>query len=224
MLRVLLVVLTAAAALSAPASAQLSFGIAARGGSLGLGGEAAIGYGRHLSVRGGIGILPLSYTGEAEDVRYHIRATSPLPNLVVDFHPGLADFRLSGGVLFLPEPTTFDGRFSGTVQIGGRSYTDEEVGELAGRLDHGTAAPFAMIGLGRQTNPGLGIYLDLGAAFMGEQRFTYAVTGGIAADSSHPRYAEFEADLEQERQEIEDRANRYLKIYPILSAGVRFGF
>lgn len=222
--RVLLVSAIAAAVLPTAVSAQLSFGVAARGGSLGLGGEAAIGYSRFLTVRGGIGVLPLSYTGEAEDIRYHIDATSPLSNLTLDFYPGLADFRISGGMMFFPEPTTFDARYSGTVQINGATYTDEEVGELVGELDHGSSAPFVMIGLGRQTNRGIGIFLDLGAAFMKEQRFTYEVTGGVAADPNHPRHAEFEANLEAERQQLEDEANRYLKLYPMLSAGIKFGF
>jgi hypothetical protein len=225
MLRKVLFAATAAAViLPSSVSAQLSFGVAARGGSLGLGGEAAVGFSRFVTVRAGIGVLPLGYTGEAEDVRYRIEATSPLSNFAVDFYPGLADLRISGGMLFFPEPTTFDGRYSGTVQIGNNTYTDEEVGELMGELDHGSSAPFVMIGLGRQTNRGIGIFFDLGAAFMKEQRFTYEVTGGIAADPSHPRYAEFQANLEAERQDIEDTVNEYLKFYPIVSAGIRFGF
>jgi hypothetical protein len=207
MLRHVMIAVTAAAVLlPVPAAAQVSFGVAARGGSLGLGGELAAGYGRHITVRAGIGVLPLGYTGDAEDVRYRIEATSPVSNFTVDLYPGLADLRISGGMMFFPEPTTFAGRFSGTVQIGNETYTDEEVGTLVGELDHGSSAPFVMIGLGRQTNRGLGIFLDLGAGFMKEQRFSYQVTGGIAADTSHPRYAEFQANLEAERQEIDTRS------------------
>jgi hypothetical protein len=79
-----------------------------------------------------------------------------------------------------------------------------------------------VLGLGRQTNRGLGIFLDLGAAFLEEQRIHYSVSGPIG-DPSNPGHEEFQADLAEEARRIEDRVNRYVKVYPILSAGIRYG-
>ncbi|HEX2167613.1 MAG TPA: hypothetical protein VHG09_10320 [Longimicrobiales bacterium] len=161
--------------------------------------------------------MPLSYTGDVEDVDYHIESTSPLSNIGVDFYPGFFDVRLGGGLMFINNPTTFDARYSGEITIGNDTYTDEEVGALTGELDHGSTAPYIVLGLGRQTNKGLGIFLDLGAAFLDEQRMTYTTTGTL---SGNP---DFEAALQAEAQEIEDEVNRYVKVYPILSAGIRYG-
>ena len=200
-------------------SAQsIGVGIAARAGSLGLGGEAAVNVTRFLGVRAGIGALPLSYKGDVDEINYHIQSTSPMKNIGVDFYPGFFDVRVGGGLLFISKPTTFDARYSGTVMINGQPYTDEEVGDLVGRVDHGGAAPYAIIGLGRQTNKGIGIFFDLGAAFLEEQRFRYTVTGALQDDPT------FQQELAAEAQKIEDEVNRYVKVYPILSAGIKFGF
>jgi len=216
-------ILIAAAAVSVvlPASVSardISFGVAGRAGSLGFGGELAVGVTRYIGVRAGIGALPLSYTGDVEDVRYRVESTSPLTNIGVDFYPGFFDLRLGGGMMFINNPTTFAARYEGTIDINGQTYTDAEVGALTGELDHGDSAPYVIIGLGRQTNRGLGIFLDLGAAFLDEQRMTYRSTGTLSGDPT------FEAELAAEAQEIEDKVNKYVKVYPILSAGIRFGF
>jgi hypothetical protein len=98
-------------ALPMSASAQtIGVGIAARAGSLGFGGEVAVGVSRYLGVRAGIGVMPLSYTGDVEDVNYRVESTSPMKNIGVDFYPGFFDLRLGGGLLFISNPTTFDAR------------------------------------------------------------------------------------------------------------------
>jgi hypothetical protein len=219
MLRKVLTAATAAVLLvPAVASAQhIGVGVAARAGSLGFGGEVAVSVSRYFGVRGGIGALPLSYTGEVEDVNYHIESTSPISNIGVDFYPGFFDVRLGGGLMFINNPTTFDARYSGDIEINGETYSDAEVGALTGELDHGSTAPYVVLGLGRQTNRGLGIFLDLGAAFLDEQRMAYSTTGSL---SGNP---DFEANLAAEASEIEDEVNRYVKVYPILSVGIRYG-
>lgn len=223
MLRKVLIAASAAVLLPTGASAQhIGVGVAARAGSLGFGGELAVNVTRYIGVRGGIGALPLSYTGDVEEVRYHVDSASPLANVGVDFYPGLYDVRLGGGMMFIRNSTTFDARYTGDVTINGQQYSGDDVGELTGVLDHGSAAPYVILGLGRQTNRGLGIFLDLGAAFLEEQRLNYTVTGPIA-DPSHPYHDEFHANLEEEARKIEDSVNKYVKVFPILSVGIRYG-
>ncbi|HEX6307604.1 MAG TPA: hypothetical protein VFZ69_05410 [Longimicrobiales bacterium] len=219
MQRKILLAVLSAIMLPMSASAQsIGVGVAARAGSLGFGGELAVSVTRYFGVRAGIGAMPLSYTGEVEDVRYHVESTSPITNIGLDFYPGIYDLRLGGGVMFIRNPTIFDAQYSGTITINGQQYSDAEVGALVGELDHGSKAPYAIIGLGRQTNKGIGIYLDLGAAFLEEQRMSYSASGALRDD------ANFQAELEAEARKIEDEVNRYVKVYPILSAGIKFGF
>lgn len=219
MLRRVLIAAIAVIMLPMSASAQkIGVGVAGRAGSLGFGGEVAVSVTRYFGVRAGIGALPISYTGEFEDARYHVESTSPLTNIGVDFYPGFFDLRFGGGVLFINNPTTFDARYQGTITINNQQYTDAEVGALTGELDHGGPAPYAIIGLGRQTNKGMGIFLDLGAAFLEEQRFGYAATGALRDDAT------FQQELSAEAADIQDRVNKYVKVFPILSAGIRIGF
>ena len=223
MLRRILLAASAAVLLPTGAAAQhIGVGVAARAGSLGFGGEVAVNVTRYIGVRGGVGALPLSYTGDVEEVRYHIDSASPLANVGVDFYPGFHDVRLGGGMMFIRNSTTFDARYTGNVTINGQQYSGADVGELRGDLDHGSAAPYVVLGLGRQTNRGIGIFLDLGAAFLEEQRIHYSVSGPIS-DPDNPGHEQFQADLAEEARRIEDRVNRYVKVYPILSAGIRYG-
>jgi hypothetical protein len=223
MLRKILLAACAALVLPADMSAQsIGVGVAARAGTLGFGGEAAVNVTRFLGVRGGFGVLPFKYTGAADQVTYRIESTSPISNIGVDLYPGLADLRIGGGIMFLPNPTTFQARYDGTIMIDGAEYSNEEIGDLTGSLDHGSSAPYLIIGLGRQTNRGIGIFLDLGAGFIEGHRFSYSVTGAVS-DPSNPRYDEFQQGIAAETQAIEDNANKYVKVFPILSGGIRFG-
>lgn len=210
-------ILLVAAAVMVPATASAqNFGVAARAGSMGVGGEASLAFGR-LIVRGGYGVIPVEFEGTYSDIDYTIEPTSPLMNVGVDYHLSQR-MRIGGGLLMVNEPTTLNGEFEGSVTIGNDTYEDEEVGALVGELDHGGAAPYVIIGFGRQNAPGLRFFLDLGAAFMKEATFDLTATG-VAA--SQPQ---FQADLERERLDAEEAAKDYLRVLPIISLGVRFGF
>lgn len=212
--------ITAAFALAVPAVASAqSFGVAARAGTLGFGGEAAYQISDNFAVRAGVGTYPFSITGELTDARYEITPPSSLLNAGVDFYPGWLDFRIGAGMLMIGDETQFDAQYTGgTVVIDGQEYTDEEAGTVRGELDHGAAAPYANIGLGRHTGGGIGIFADFGAAFLGEQNVTLTATGPAAQN------AEFQDRLDAEREDIETEVRKYVKVLPIISVGIRFGF
>jgi hypothetical protein len=203
-------------ALPTGAHAQ-TFGIGARVGTLGLGGEASVRVMDNLSVRGGFGVIPLEYDGTLSDAEYRFRPSSPFVNVGVDFFPMAGGFRIGGGLLFTPEPTTLEGETSGMVAIGGRMYTGSEVGTLTGTLDHGAVAPYVTIGFGRTTARGLGLFLDLGAAYLGEPGVTFSADGSAADDP------QFRADLQRHAEEAQEAAGGYLRILPVLSIGLRYG-
>ncbi|HSJ08550.1 MAG TPA: hypothetical protein VK928_01525 [Longimicrobiales bacterium] len=210
-------ILLVAAALAVPMSASSqSIGIAARAGSLGLGGEAAVGFGS-IVLRGGFGVIPIEFNRTYSDIDYSLKPTSPIMNIGVDFYPGGGGLRFGAGMMLLSEPTVLDGEFDGTVRIGNNTYTDSEVLALHGELDHGGAAPYVLVGFGRHTATGFGIFLDLGAGFLKEAAFTLDATGAVTQSD------QFRADLEVERADAEQKAKDYLKIFPIASIGIRFG-
>ncbi len=213
--------LVAAAALvvlvpSVSAAAQ-QLGLAARFGTLGLGGEASIGVNRFLAVRGGIGALPVHVTGLVTDVEYRVSPPGSVYNVSLDIFPLGGDFRVSGGFLFKPRDIALRAIYTGTVTVNGQTYQGSEVGTLTGALDHRTTAPYATIGWGRAATHGVGFFVDLGAAAIGTPTLALNVTGPASQD------AQFRQDLEAERVKAEDKIAKYARVWPILSMGVRVG-
>ena len=199
-----------------PAMAQ-QLGVGSRTGTLGLGAELAVGVTRHLAVRGGIGFFPVEPKQEFSDLEFTVELPGPLTTLGVDFYPTGGGFRLVGGILFGAETTTIEGTYLGQVEIGGREYLGQDLGELVGVFTTSNAAPFAGIGFGRHTG-GFGLTVDLAAAFLGDPGFTVQATENNAVTSS----PEFQADLAQEEAAILEDLDRYARVFPVLNIGLRF--
>lgn len=218
LLRPLLAAALAAVLLApAPAAAQTGVSVGVRAGTLGLGAEASLRVMDNLAVRGGLGVFPFEYAGDFGDVRYTVEPTSPLASIGVDYFPGFGGLRVGGGMLFFSNETTMLGEFTGTVDIGGTTYSGSDVGTLSGALDHGSMAPYVNLGLGGRGGRGLGLFLDLGAAFMSEPSLSLTASGPAAQSP------QFQQDLERERRDAEEDARRYLRVWPVLSVGLRFG-
>jgi hypothetical protein len=215
--RTMTAALAAVVLLPATVSAQ-SFGVAVRGGSMGFGGEAAVQLSREIALRGGVGFYPFSYTGELTDVRYTVTPPSRMLNLGLDFYPGLMDLRIGGGMLAISNETSMVAKFQNEVMVDGQSYSSDQITSLDGFLSHGPTAPYVNIGMGRHTGLGLGIFADFGAAFLSQQNVR------LEAQGPYAQHAEFQARLENERQSIETDVRRYLKLLPIFSLGIRYGF
>lgn len=215
MTRIAVAALAAAAVVVGEAQAQ-GVAIGARAGTLGLGGEAAIGLGSRLAIRGGVGVIPYKPTFTISDIDWEVEPPSPLMTVGVDLYvtPGL---RLMGGVLLGADQIDVTGEWEGSVTIGDRTYSD--VSTLTGAVKANSTAPFAGIGFGRHVANGMGLTLDLGVAFRGESKVTLQATGNA---TNRP---EFQAELEKERAQAEEDINErsYTKLFPILSLGLRFG-
>ena len=76
-----------------------------------------------------------------------------------------------------------------------------------------------LIGFGRHTSTGIGLFVDLGAAFLGESEVSLEATGDPAVVNS----AEFQAELRQQETNIEEDLGSYINVWPILSIGLRIG-
>lgn len=215
MLRRFLLLAFAATALPAAVNAQ-AFNVSARAGTLGLGGEVGVTVLSNLGVRGGVGVIPIDYEGTYSELDYSVTPTSPLMNLGVDFYTGFGTLRVGGGVLVLSNPTEMSGEYVGTFEVGDETFVGDA--RIDGELDHGSAAPYVIFGTGRATGSGMGIFLDIGAAFLSEPELTLTASGTATQD---PRFQEA---LEEERQAAEQDANDFLRILPIFSFGFRFGF
>lgn len=217
-----LAVVALALALTFPAAAlaQTGFGIGVKAGSIGVGVEGAVSLGSMLNLRGGGALFPVdwefTHDTQAGDLEFDLNLPDSYLNLGLDLYPGGGGFRISGGLLFKPDDPSIEATPTGTVEFGGETFNREEVGTITGEIDSGSVAPFAAIGFGNHTRSGFGFFVDLGAALLKEPELTLRAEGGTRSQDVNQR-------LEQERQEIEDELDKYLKIYPIVQIGVRIG-
>ena len=123
-------------------------------------------------------------------------------------------------MLFKPDDPTLTGEIvGGSVEIGDMTYTSTDVSELTGILDSKDQAPYVLIGFGRHTASGIGLFLDLGAAFIGEPEVSLDATGNAAIIGS----SEFQSELRKQETNIEDDLGSYIKVWPIFNIGLRIG-
>jgi hypothetical protein len=213
--RILLCILLGGVAPCAVAAQGLGFG--ARVGTLGLGGEVAIGLTEGLVVRGGMGITPLERGVTFSDVDVTLKLPT-VYNVGLDLYLNGA-VRLGGGVLLRSGHPEVTATFSASQDIGGTSFTPQEIGTLAGVIESSGAAPYVLIGFGRHTAEGVGLFLDLGFAFMGDPSVRLGARDGTLSDDAPPLMDA----LQREASDFENDMRGYLKFWPILSLGIRVG-
>ncbi|CAN5770646.1 hypothetical protein BH23GEM10_BH23GEM10_18220 [soil metagenome] len=215
MTRTLMLAAAAVAALPALLHAQ-SPGIAMRAGTLGIGVEAGIGVISRFGVRAGYSVMPIRYETSYSGHQYTVQPTSPLKNIGIDYYPGIGDLRIGAGMLFISGPTELEGRFAGAFEIGGEPFIGDA--RVRGEFDHGSSAPYVIMGFGHPTGGGMNLFLDLGLGYLGKPDLSLTASGTATQD---PR---FQGALERERQQAERDANEYFQLLPIFSFGFRYGF
>lgn len=201
------------------ASAQV--GIAGRVGTLGIGAEAALDLSGRLALRAGFGAGVLLQTFSPATSFDGIDVDLEMPdtwyNVGLDYYLNSA-IRVGGGVIFVTEDPVLTGAFDETVEIGGTTLTASEIGTMRGTVSTNHQAGYALIGFGRHATEGFGVSLDVGAAFLGnDPSVALSASGG-----SYPQQDLGEL-LAIEARRFEDDMKTYLKVWPILSLGLRYG-
>ena len=198
-------------------SAQ-GFGVAVRVGTLGVGGEAALGLTDAFVIRGGLGFMPFEPSLTYDDIDFTLTLPETWFNVGADLYLGNS-FRIGGGMLFKPDDPSIVAEVTGsaTIEIGDQTYTSTQVTQLSGTLDSRDQAPYVLIGFGKHTSTGIGLFLDLGVAFLGDPDLGLTAIGDPTVVNS----AEFQAELRKQEQNIVDDYN--LELWPILSLGLRIG-
>jgi hypothetical protein len=205
-------------ALFAPSvAAAQGLALGARVGTFGLGGEVALQLTERLVVRGGLGISPLEPGVTFSGVDVSLKMPT-VYNVGLDLYLNGA-VRVGGGIMFRRRDPEVTGDFSAPQEIGGTTFTPQEIGMLTGVIASNRKAPYVLIGFGRHTAPGVGLFLDLGFAFMGDPTVRLGARDGTLSDGADPLMSA----LQQEAMEFEADMRGYLRFWPILSLGIRFG-
>ena len=202
--------------LSGPGSASAQLGVAGRVGTLGIGAEGAVSLSERIVLRGGVGLWKLEANTSFDGIDVELELPANWFNVGIDLYLNDA-LRIGGGVLFKPDDPTFRGAFSEAVDIGGQTLTPAEIGTLTGRIASNDRAGYALIGFGKHTSSGVGLTLDIGAAFLGDPGVVLDAQGGSLPPG------QLDPLLAQEALDFEADMKTYLKIWPILSLGIRLG-
>ena len=226
-----LLALSAAVLLLAPAALEgQGFAVAARGGTLGIGGELALGVTPNIAIRGGFGVL--GFTRDASDwwdacgpadIKCTIKLPRKMYTLGLDFYLG-GGFRFGGGYLWKADDPSISAKLNegATIEIGGQPYSASDVAEIQGTVDSKTRSLYGIIGFGKHIKPGVGLFLDLGVAFLGDSPVKLEA---IPGDPDLINSPEFQEQLRLEEQNLESELPAWARSYwPILNVGLKVGF
>lgn len=213
-----------------PAMSRAESALAASFGTTGLGVEWITPLNDELRAR-----VMLTYIGvdadlEEDDIDYEAEFDSANFGAVLEWHPFGGGFRVSGGLV----GTNFGfDLLSDSAQqsydIGNDTYSGNL--QLQGDVEFADVAPYLAIGWSSDLDDhGLYMGLELGVLYVGSPRLSLDASGEIIGEDinngqpiSVGSVAEFQADLELERQQLEDDLEDF-SFYPILTFSVGYRF
>lgn len=211
------IALLAAGGLSLPRDAEAQVGLAVRVGTTGVGPEAAVGVGDRLVLRAGASVSTRDVQTTFDGVAVRLDMPRTWYHAGLDYHVDSA-FRLGFGVIVRPDDIEIAGAFDRPVDLGGQTLTRDQIGSLAGIIATAHEAPYALIGFGRHVTPGVGLSLDVGAAYFGSSTTTLEASGGTLGSS------ELRPLLDDEAEDFQDDMKTYVRVWPILSLSLKIGF
>ena len=204
-------------ALGQGAAADDDFWVGAKAGTLGIGLEATWRPVPYLDVRAGLNYLSLDDNGVEAGVDYDGEITLQTLYATANLRVPLSPFRVTAGLFSNGNEISLVSRDSATVQIGTMTYPGAAVGRLSVRGDFDSVAPYAGVGLDFRVFDTAGLSIDAGVLRQGSINVTASASGPLASDPL------FQAELERERQELQNEVDDY-DLYPVISIGLSFNF
>jgi hypothetical protein len=191
--------------------------VAAKAGLLGLGLEYGYSFNERLGLRLGWNGSKIGFDREESGIEYEFDLVWDSLSAAVDFHPMAGAFRITGGLLRNKNRLEAISRPNEPVNIGGRTYPPQLVGELDLDVGFNRSAPFVGVGWDWRRDRPLGISFDLGLLAQGSPRVSLTGRGPVAGD---PR---FEEDLAEEEAQLREDL-RDFKYYPFATLGLVLRF
>lgn len=204
--------------------ARFKLGVTA--GTLGVGPEISYRLSDNVGVRGNLTFLSISRDIESDDINFDASLKLASGGAMIDVYPFKGGFRVSGGLRIngnkvrgVAQPN------SGTsYDIDGTIYTAGQIGTLTAETEINRVAPALTLGYGGGLSKGLVFGIEAGALFQGAVKVRpLTITGTCAGTSPPAACASLAADLEAERQSLNNDISGY-KVYPILQLSIGYRF
>ncbi|MEM8770635.1 MAG: hypothetical protein AAGD92_03190 [Pseudomonadota bacterium] len=205
---------------AAGASAQDRFAVGVYGGTLGVGGDVQFRATDRLVLRAGGHFLEFNIDGNYDGVDYDADVNGSNFFATLDVHPFANGWFVSGGVVLGDKSVDLVGAPDGPVEIGDLVFTPDQVGDLIGRADVNSAAPFVGLGWDNAvTSDGrVGFSILLGAAFTGDPDVDLTSEGGLLSDQPL-----FQEQLAIEEENLRDELDDF-SVYPVGRIGLTVSF
>lgn len=200
-------------------------------GTTGVGIELIYSLGHKLNARvvGQYGGFELDY--EETDIEYDAEYESINFGAMLDWHPFGGSFRLTGGLVRTNFGVELDASTRNEqFELGDETYISQDGVNLFGEAEFNDVAPYLALGWSSNLdNDGLYFGGEIGLMYVGSARLSYGANGCVNVEDNAgdcvvvSAVPEFQDDLEQERQDIEDDLEDY-SLWPILAISIGYRF
>jgi hypothetical protein len=209
---------TPALAQDAPADDGAVITAAVTAGTLGIGPDVGVRFSDNLGIRANASFLSVGADFDSDDIEYDGDVKLRSFGAMIDVYPFGGAFRISGGARINKNRAEVRATPTGTFELGDATYTQAQVGTLSGRADVKEFAPALTLGWAGSKRRGFFFMTEAGVLFQGTVRLREFTATGTAANN-----ATFRADLERERQSLQDDVDK-VKVYPIVQFGIGYRF
>lgn len=199
---------------SGPAGVALGFKV----GTLGPGVDLTVGIAEKFNLRGNLSWMGFAYHREEDEDDYHFKLSTLTSLLLLDWHVGGGQFRLSAGACLANGYGRYEESSTDDIKVGDNRYPGSGVGTLTKKVSLPTLAPYVGIGVGDAVDKDSDVTFsfDLGVVIPWCD-VTVSADGPLASDPA------FRADLAKEKDDFTDDVRDW-PVYPVLSFGMAFKF
>jgi hypothetical protein len=195
------------------------------GSTLGLGGDVALGLGKHIVLRHSRTVGSIGASRSIQDQPYNIFAKANNQSYMLDIHPFGGGVYLSVGRVINRSTIalTSDAPPGGTYTINGQSYASDSVGTLVGAVRLPEKPMFFGFGWDHTFGNSWPASLTsrIGVLHQDKARVELAATGPYG-QSSNPSNASFRTELEAERVKQEQSLDKStVRNLPVFELGLR---
>jgi hypothetical protein len=194
--------------------------VAPKVGTLGIGGDVAIGIANGVNARIGANWADLDIDHDFSDISYEANLDLQSFTAMLDWYAFGGSFRLTGGLIWNENKASLDATPQGTINIGGVDYPASDVVRLHASVSYDNElVPYVGIGWGNPigSKGRLGLLLDLGVAFTDAPKARLSATGPISSDPT------FQQSLKQEQDQLNDDLDQF-RFYPVLALSLFIRF
>jgi hypothetical protein len=197
--------------------------IGAKIGTTGIGLEARTPIVDNIYGRIGINGAQSNKQGSSyEGIIYKIKGSLLTVPLMMDYHPiDNSGFRLSAGIAYNGNSFTGEANITKNVTINNTTYTANDIGSIKTKITLGNKiAPIVSVGYDSSfiCDNAWSFNAEAGVMFSGTPKVKVSATGILGNDAKAIK------DLEYNANKNLNKVKKYLKIFPILSIGLKYTF